>query len=404
MIQRELYVKKIRPFINNDLIKVLTGIRRCGKSVMLELIQEELVSQGISSACFISLNFEQMRNKPFCTAQALHREIERRISLISGKAYLFLDEIQEVEDWEQCVNSCRTSFDCDIYLTGSNARLLSGELATYLAGRYVEFVIYPFSFQEYLTMRKQADPKAETNALFREYVQLGGMPFLANLMDNQEACFQYLEDLYRSAVLKDVIQRNRVRDTDLLERISTYLLANIGHTFSATSLSKYFKSENRNVATETILNYIKYCQDAFLFYKIPREDLIGKKTLTVNEKYYVVDHGFREALYGQNTRDMDQTLENIVCLEALRRGYNVAIGKKGNGEIDFVLTRGRQRLYIQVAYLLASPETVEREFGIYRQIPDNYPKYVVSLDEWDMSRDGIRHCNLRDFLLMEEWE
>lgn len=252
-------------------------------------------------------------------------------------------------------------------------------------------------------MRKQADPKAETNALFREYVQLGGMPFLANLMDNQEACFQYLEDLYRSAVLKDVIQRNRVRDTDLLERISTYLLANIGHTFSATSLSKYFKSENRNVATETILNYIKYCQDAFLFYKIPREDLIGKKTLTVNEKYYVVDHGFREALYGQNTRDMDQTLENIVCLEALRRGYDVAIGKKGNGEIDFVLTRGRQRLYIQVAYLLASPETVEREFGIYRQIPDNYPKYVVSLDEFDMSRDGIRHCNLRDFLLMEEW-
>lgn len=403
MIKRELYMKRIRPFINNELIKVLTGIRRSGKSVMLELIQEELVASGVSPSQFICINFEKMSNAAFCTAETLHQEISNRISAITGKAYLFFDEIQEVKDWEKCINSCRLDFDCDIYITGSNAKLLSGELATHLAGRYVEFVIYPFSYAEFLEMRRQQDPTLDSSKVFREYLLHGGMPFLSHLMGNDEACSQYLKDVYNSVVLKDIVKRNNIRDVDQLERIITYILANVGHSFSATSLSKFFKSEGRSISPETILNYIKACTDAFLFYKVNREDLIGKKILTVNEKYYVADHGLREAVYGQNNRDIELTLENIVYIELLRRGYSVTVGKNNSNEVDFVAQKNGQKLYVQVTYLLASTETIVREFNTYHTIRDNYPKYVVSMDEIDMSRDGIKHFNIKDFLLMEEW-
>lgn len=396
-------MKRIRPFIGNELIKVLTGIRRCGKSVMLELIQEELQENNISPEQFVSINFEKMSNSRFCTAQSLHDEIERRMRDINGKAYFFFDEIQEVTDWEKCVNSCRVEFDCDIYITGSNARLLSGELATCLAGRYVEFIIYPFSFAEFLDCRRQNNLPDNAASAFHDYVRIGGMPFLTNLMHNQEACTQYLKDVYNSVVLKDVIKRNAIRDVDLLERIITYILANIGHPFSANSLSKYFISEHRRVSHDTILNYTKACSDAFLFYKISREDLIGKRVLSVNEKYYIADHGLREAVYGQNNRDMDQILENIVCMELLRRGFSVTVGKNNTKEIDFTAQKNGSKIYVQVSYLLASPETIDREFGAYMGIPDNYPKYVVSMDEFDLSRDGILHRNIRDFLLSEQW-
>ena len=403
MIKREQYMKQIRPFINSDLVKVLTGIRRSGKSVMLDLIKEELLESGISQSQFLTINFETMNNAKYCTAQALHDRIEHFFSSVNGKAYLFFDEIQEVQEWERCINSCRVEYDCDIYITGSNARLLSGELATYLAGRYVEFVIYPFSFSEFLEVHRLGHPSANTSLIFRDYILTGGMPFLTNLLGNPDACTQYLKDIYNSVVLKDVVKRNNIRDVDLLERTITYLLANVGHSFSANSLSKYFKSENRAVSHETILNYIKACSEAFLFYKISREDLIGKKILSVNEKYYVADHGLREAVYGSNNRDMDQILENIVCLELLRRGYCVSVGKSNSKEIDFVSVKNGQRLYIQVSYLLANAETIEREFGAYKKISDNYPKYVLSMDEFDMSRNGIKHFHIRDFLLMEEW-
>lgn len=403
MIKRELYMKKIRPFINSELIKVLTGVRRGGKSVMLELIQEELLEAGISSSQFIHFNFEKMDNAPLCTAISLYKEIKKRISQINGKVYLFFDEIQEVADWEKCINSCRVDFDCDIYITGSNAKLLSGELATYLAGRYVEFVIYPFSFAEYVTMRAEQSSATDTSSFFREYISLGGMPFLSNIIDNPDACKQYLKDVYNSVLLKDVVKRNKIRDIDQLERIITYVLANIGHTFSANSVSKYFKSEGRTISTETILNYIKACSEAFLFYKVNREDFIGKKILSVNEKYYIVDHGLREAIYGQNNRDIELTLENIVFLELLRRGYDVTIGKSDTKEIDFIADKNGNKLYVQVSYMLINQETIDREFNVYKTIPDNYPKYVVSMDEFDMSRDGIRHFNIKDFLLKDEW-
>lgn len=403
MIKREIYMSRIRPFIGNDLIKVLTGIRRSGKSVMLELIKDELRASGEKDAQFICFNFEDMTNARLCTATALHEEIKNRIAEIDGKAYLFFDEIQEVDQWETCVASLRVEHDCDIYITGSNAKLLSGELATYLAGRYVEFIIYPFSFSEFLELYGQTVPGTTNQETFTKYLTFGGMPYLGVLRYEEEPCRQYLQDVYNSVELKDIVKRNSVRDVDLLERIIDYISVNVGMTFSASSISKYFKSENRVAATETILNYIKYCTDAFLFYRVQRQDLQGKKILTVNEKYYLADHGIREAVYGGNMRDINLILENIVFMELLRRGFKVTVGKAGEMEIDFVCEKRSDKLYIQVSYLLASEDTIVREFGAYDGIRDNFPKYVVSLDEFDLSRNGIKHMNIRDFLLAPEW-
>lgn len=403
MIKREMYMKRIRPFIGTELIKVMTGIRRCGKSVMLDLIKEELIESGISPAQFISVNFEDMNFAHLQNARALHEEITKRAEAIGGKVYLFFDEIQEVTDWEKCVNSLRVTLDCDIYITGSNAKLLSGELSTYLGGRYVEFVIYPFSFAEFSELYRTVTPGASAQECFKEYLVLGGMPYLANIRYQEEPSKQYLNDLFNSVQFKDIVKRNKIRDADLLERIISYAIANIGTTFSASSLAKFLKNEQRAVAPETILNYVKYCCDAYLFYQVKREDLQGKQILATNEKYYLADHGIREAVFGGNMRDINLVLENIVYMELLRRDYKVTIGKAGEREIDFVCSRRGERLYVQVTYLLASEETVRREFGAYDNVRDNYPKYVVSLDEFDMSRDGIKHRNIRDFLLEEEW-
>lgn len=403
MIKRESYMARIRPFIDGDLIKVLTGIRRSGKSVMLELIKDELRARGVTEEQLVAFNFEDMRNAQLCTAEALHDELVRRAASIKGKIYFFFDEIQEVERWERCVNSLRVETDCDIYITGSNAKLLSGELATYLAGRYVEFIIYPFSFSEFLALYHSVEPDADTRTCFNRYLTFGGMPYLANLRFDEIACRQYLRDLFNSVELKDIVKRNNVRDVDMLERIIAYVTANIGTTFSSTAISKYLKNEGRRVSPETVLNYLKACSDAFLFYQVRRQDLQGKKILTVNEKYYVADHGIREAVIGGNMRDINLVLENIVFMEALRRGYSITVGKVGEREIDFVCERHGEKCYIQVAYLLAAEETVQREFGVYEHVQDNFPKYVVSLDEFDMSRNGVRHYNIRDFLLAENW-
>ncbi len=403
MIKRETYLKRIRPFIGSELIKVMTGIRRCGKSVMLELIKDEIKNSGVQQKNIISINFEDMRYAHLLTAQALHDEILKQAHNLNGKIYLFFDEIQEVEAWEKCINSFRVELDCDIYITGSNAKLLSGELATYLGGRYVEFVIYPFSFAEFTELYTTIFPNTTPQQCFQKYLLCGGMPYLGNLRYAEEPCRQYLTDVFNSVQLKDVIKRNKIRDVDLLERIIAYVIANIGTTFSATSVAKFLKSENRKVAPETILNYIKYCTDAYLFYQVKRQDLQGKQILASTEKYYIADHGVREAVFGGNMRDINLILENIVFMELLRRGYNVYVGKAGAKEIDFVAEKQGQKIYVQVCYLLASPETIEREFSVYDGIADNYPKYVVSLDEFDMGRNGIKHCNIRDFLTAANW-
>ena len=401
MLKRDEYIKKIVPFIDKDVIKVLTGIRRSGKSVMLKLLMEELKKRKINENQFIYINFENLKYRNLKNYEKLYDFILNKVNKKYKNHYIFLDEIQEVEEWERCVNSLRVDedFRFDIYITGSNAKLLSGELSTYLAGRYIEFVVYPFSFKEFFEIIKEKNRNIKIKVAFQNYVKFGGMPFLHNLDYNYEASMQYLQDLYASIILKDITQRNNIRDTDLLERIINYIIINIGNTFSATSISKFFKSENRKVATETILNYIKACEEAFLIYRVARNDLLGKKILNVNEKYYIADHGIREAIMENNQKDINQVLENIVYFEMLRRGYSVKIGKVDNLEVDFVCKKNDETIYIQISYLLASEDIKEREFSVLENIKDNYPKYVLSMDEFDMSRNGIKHVNLIEFLI-----
>ena len=401
MLKRDEYIKKIVPFIDKDVIKVLTGIRRSGKSVMLKLLMEELKNRGINENQFIYINFENLKYRNLKNYERLYDFILNKVDDKYKSYYVFLDEIQEVEGWEKCVNSLRVDEELrfDIYITGSNAKLLSGELSTYLAGRYIEFIVYPFSFKEFFEIIQEKNQEIKVKEAFQKYVKFGGMPFLHNLDYNFEASMQYLQDLYASIILKDITQRNNIRDTDLLERIINYIVMNIGNTFSATSISKFFKSENRKVATETILNYIKACEEAFLVYRVARNDLLGKKILNVNEKYYIADHGIREAIMENNQKNINQVLENIVYFEMLRRGYNIKIGKVDNLEVDFVCKKNDETIYIQVSYLLASEDTKEREFSVLENIKDNYPKYVLSMDEFDMSRNGIKHVNLIEFLI-----
>lgn len=399
MIKRELYMSKIRPFINNDIVKVLTGIRRCGKSVMLELIQDELRSQGVSDKQFLSVNFESKSCNFINSLDTTYAYIKDFSSKSNSKIYLFFDEIQELNGWETMINSCMIDFDADIYITGSNAKLLSGELATYLGGRYVEFKIYPFSFKEVLDIIPQKNP-AEA---FQMYLARGGMPFLYQFPIDEKSAMQYLSDIYDSIILKDIATRNKIRDIELLKRIIQFFIANIGNTFSAANITKYLKSEMRSVSSETIYNYIDYCKTACFLHMAQREDVIGKKLLQFQEKIFIADHGIREAIYGNNMRDINQTLENVVYMELLRRGYTVTIGRNNSYEIDFVAVLGKEKIYVQVTYLLATEETANREFSVLETIPDNYPKYVVSMDEIDRGRNGIKNINIRDFLLIDKY-
>lgn len=386
MVIRESYLSKIRPFIGKDIIKVLTGIRRGGKSVLLEQIRDE-----INSPNTIFLNFEDLGNQHLCEYTALHDAICEQIGDSKEPFYLFFDEIQEVQGWEKAVNSLRVKFHADIYITGSNSRLLSGELATYIAGRYISFVVYPFSFTEF----QMADPTLG----FHQYIQYGGMPFLSSINFEPELSKSYLQDIFNSVVLKDIVKRNNIRDVDLLERIIAYALANVGRSFSATSISKFFKAENRTVAPETILNYLKACEEAYLLYRFKSQDINGKKVLKVNEKYYVADHGLREAVVGANLQNVEIILENIVGLELLRRGYRVCVGRVGTKEVDFVGEKQGDKLYVQVCYLLSDEATIQREFGSLLAVRDNYPKLVLYQEgSFRGNYEGIPAVRIEDWL------
>lgn len=399
MIKRELYIKKIRPFFNKNIIKILVGMRRSGKSVMLRLIKNELMATGAKEEQFIYVNFESEKNSALKYSDVLYKFVLDKTKEITGKAYIMLDEIQEVEEWQKVINSFMVDCDADIYITGSNAKLLSGEFATYLAGRYVEIVIYPFSYSEVLDLYKADNNDFNENEVFLEYLQFGGMPFLHEIGYKPEASIQYLTDIYNSVVLKDVVQRNNIRDVELLDRIIKFIISNVGSIFSSKSISDYLKNEQRTVAPETVYNYIAACENAYLFHRAPKQNLIGKALLRTQDKFFLSDHGIREAIYGNNRRDVERTLENIVYMELLRRGYKVTVGSINGKEIDFVAEKRNEKMYIQVTYVMGSDETIKREFEPLTLIKDNYPKFVVSmLDEIDMSREGIRHINVRDFL------
>ncbi len=394
IIQRTEYIDKIKPFIGKHIIKVLIGARRSGKSTILKQIIDSLIEEGIPQSNIVWINFELSDYFEINDINKLEKYISKRLDGVEGKIYLFFDEIQIIPQWEKLINSYFAKEIYDIYITGSNSKLLSGEFASYLSGRYVELDIFPFSFKEYVDYHNIAD---DFKTHFYKYLEDGGMPSTFDFgQDNKKLV---MLDLYNSIVLKDIIQRNNVANVDLLDRIMRFVMYNIGQPFSANKIHKRLKQDLVNVSVNTIYNYLKFFENACLIYRVKREDLQGKKILKYDEKYYICDLGFRQAIIGNNQRDITRVIENIVYMELLRRGYEITIGKAGNLEVDFVCKKQGSPIYIQVSYLLASEETIEREFKPLKSINDNYPKYVITLDDINMSHDGIIHLNLVDFLL-----
>jgi hypothetical protein len=397
MVQRDLYMKEIIPLIDNELIKVITGIRRCGKSYMLGLIKEELIKRGVKEYNIILINFDSKKYKNVETNNELDKIVEKSIKNKNGKVYLFFDEIQNVKKWERSIAGYKVDYDCDIYITGSNSNLLSGELATHLTGRYYEIKMYPFSYQEFLDFHQ----KSSSLDMFNEYLQYGGMPQTFLLDETQK--INYLDDLFNSIFYKDIVKRYQIRDIAILERLTTFIFDNIGNIFSASSIAEYYKKEmNIKISNKTITNYLKYLENACFIKKVKREDLEGKGILKFNEKYYVTDHGFCEAKAKGNIDNIGRVMENIVYFEFLRRGWKITIGKTNNYEVDFVCRKHKQTVYVQVSYLLENEETIEREFRPFSKIKDHYPKFIITMDQFDRSRDGIKHVNLLEFLTDQE--
>ena len=396
MVLRKKLLEEVRAFIGTDVIKVFTGVRRCGKSVLMGQVRDLIVNEIDPGAPTFYLDLDDEENARYLKEGVLYAELERRLKQnTKRKTYFFLDEVHDVERWEKVVNSIRMRKNADVYITGSNSKLLSGELATYITGRYVEFSLAPFSYDEYL----EAASASVGEESFRDYLQFGGMPFLSEVGYRPEASRRYLQDVYGAILLKDVVRRKGIRDVDLLERIVRYVMTETGHVFSAQKIVDFLKHEHVVTAPSTVLNYLRACEEAFLLTRVEREDLIGKRILSVDEKYYVADCGLRNANVSSKLgRDIDQLLEVVVYREMRRRGYAVTIGRVKEKEVDFVCQKGAVRLYIQVAYLMPTQETREREFGALMSVPDQYDKLVLSMDKFDFSADGIRHRYLPDFL------
>lgn len=404
MIQRTLYLDQIRPFIDKPLVKVLTGVRRCGKSSILAMLRDEFITKN-AAAKIIDMHFESMEYADLSDGRKLYAYVKPLIAQ-GQKTYIMFDEIQEVAGWEKAVNSFLVDFDCDIYITGSNSRLLSSDLSTYLAGRYVEISILPLSFSETLLFRTQynTDTADTTRKQFYEFLRKGGFPVLWTASYTSESADKIVQDIYSSIVLRDIISRNGIRNVDLLDRIVKYIFDNTGNLISGKKISDFFKSERRSVNLETVYNYLSYLEKAFIVYRVPRYDLKGKEILQMNEKFYLSDQALKYAMLGYKDSQIAGVLEGIVFLELKRRGYQVFVGKYEDREIDFVAINKEERVYVQVAFRLSGEETIDREFGNLKKIPDHYPKYVVTTEEnWSDNIDGIRHVNIADFLLMEKF-
>ena len=400
MIIREKYLSKIRPFYDQDLIKVIMGIRRCGKSVILMQIIDELKEKGIQESQIIYINFEYEDYAFIKTDTDLHEFITEKM-VNKEKYYLFFDEIQNVKNWEKAINSFKVSKNVSIFITGSNSDLLSGELATHLAGRYVSFKIYPFTFKEVCQLKNIIDKK-DLEEVFNDYITWGGLPQRFILTDEMQIK-TYLLDIYNSIIVKDIIERFNIKDLDLFNRIVEYIVTTPSQNFSAESLSNYFvNNDNREVSKATLYNYLEYMTKAMMINKVDRYDVRGKRILTGKYKYYLTDLGIGQVMNIGKRPQLGAYLENIVYNELVSRGYDVKVGNLEKAEIDFIATRFKEKIYIQVAYILADDKVIDREFGAYKGIEDNYPKYVLTMDKFDFSQDGIIHKNVIDWLLEED--
>ena len=400
MIIRERYLTKIRPFYDQDLIKVIMGIRRCGKSVLLLQIIDELKEKGIPESLIIYINFENEDYNFIKNDIDLHNYIKEKI-INEEKYYLFFDEIQNIKDWEKAINSFKASKNVSIFITGSNSDLLSGELATHLAGRYVSFKLYPLTFSEVCKL-KNLNERNDIEDAFEDYITWGGMPQRFVLTDEMQTR-TYLSDVYDSIVVKDIIARFGIKDIDLFNRIVEYIVTTPSQNFSAESLSKYFANkDNREVSKVTLYNYLEYMTKAMLINKADRYDIRGKRILSGKYKYYLTDLGIGQVKNIGKRQQLGAYLENIVYNELISRGYDVKVGNLEKGEVDFIAIRFKEKIYIQVAYILADDSVIDREFGVYKEIQDNYPKYVLTMDKHDFSQNGIIHKNVIDWLLQEE--
>lgn len=403
MIDRPLYLDKIMPFVDTPFVKILTGVRRCGKSTILKMIIKKLREEKhVDDEQILSYRFDSMEYEDMTTKE-LYLELKSKI-IQSKKTYLFLDEIQEIEGWEKVVNTLASDFDVDIYITGSNSRMMSSEISTYLTGRYITFHIYTLSFEEYLMFKKSYTTLKDLKQEFSQYVRLGGFP-ATHLQDySQDEVYTIVKDIYNSTIFSDIVRRNQVKKIDQLERVVKYTFNNIGNTFSAKSISNYFKSEQRKIDNETVYSYLEKLQKAYILHKCSRYDLQGKDILKTQEKFYLADVSLRYSVLGCTVDSVAASLENIVYLELKRRGYDVYIGKIKDKEIDFVATKQNEKIYVQVTQEIKSEKTQKREYEQLLEIRDNYPKYVVMADNFAGGNyEGIKTMNIVDFLLSKEY-
>lgn len=403
MIYRPLYVDKIMAYTDTPFVKILTGVRRCGKSTILKMIMERLKTErNIPAERMVSYRYDSMEFEDM-TAKQMYEQLKDRLCP-DGKTYVFLDEVQEIKGWERVVNSLASDFDVDLYVTGSNSQMMSSEISTYLTGRYVSFRIFTLSFGEYLMFRSKfttvGDPKAE----LANYVCLGGFPATHLQAFSQDEIYTIVRDIYNSTIFSDIVKRNQVRKIDQLERVVKYTFNNVGNTFSAKSIADYLKAEHRALDNETVYGYLEKLEKAYLLHRCSRYDLQGKEILKTQEKFYLADVALRYSVLGYNADSVASSLENIVYLELCRRGYTVNVGKTNDGEIDFVAVRQNEKIYVQVAQEINSEKTEKREYDRLLEIHDNYPKYVLTTDEFAGGNyEGIKTMHVADFLLSSEY-
>lgn len=402
MIYRTKYMDTIMPYADTPFVKILTGVRRCGKSTILQMIMQKLRERGISEDRILSYRFDSMEYEDM-TAKQLYDDVKNSIKG-DGKTYIFLDEVQEIRNWERVVNSLASDFDTDIYVTGSNSRMMSSEISTYLTGRYVSFRIFTLSFAEYLEFKKSYTTPDDIHKELVNYIRLGGFPATHLQEYTGDEVYTIVKDIYNSTIFSDIVRRNQIRKIDQLERVVKFTFNNVGNTFSAKSISDYMKSENRSIDNETVYSYLEKLEKAYILHRCSRYDIQGKELLKTQEKFYLADTAFRYSVLGYNSDTFAASLENVVYLELLRRGYTVNIGKTPTGEIDFIATRRNDKIYVQVTQEITSPETEKREYSRLLEIRDNYPKYVLMSNDFaDGNYEGIKTMNAADFLLCDEY-